>query len=361
VCPPENRSGGWLHINSAGHGNETSKEEQMRQSEILAKITEILVEAGVEASPENYEICHRFITRSDLEVCSLFDKELAQSKAIDSGAFQRIAEAAAAARGKDLAHHMKNMDEQIAALIGAATTAAGDAASYSASLKTGATNLGALDTGSDAAVIIAELISQTRLMSERTASLEESLATAGSELSALRSDLEKAKTEGATDALTALPNRRSFDEMLANAIAEAEAAGQPLSLAFGDVDHFKKFNDTWGHKLGDEVLRYVAGTLTKHYGSLGHPARFGGEEFVVLLPQRSMAEAEKMAQRFCERLSSRALKTRNDGKEVGKITMSLGVATLQPGEAASAFIERADEAMYAAKKAGRNRVVCASA
>ncbi|MEZ5655151.1 MAG: GGDEF domain-containing protein [Sphingobium sp.] len=334
----------------------------MRQVDIIEKIQEILVEAGVDVSPENYEICHRYITRSDLVVCGLFEKQLAGAGVIDSHAFQKIKEAVGPARGHvDMARHMETIDEQVASMIGAVTAAAGDAASYSASLNDGATNLGALDIGQDAVAIIADLISQTKTMSERSASLEASLASASSELSDLRSDLARAKAEGATDALTALPNRRSFDDMLADAMAEARRLNQPLSLAFGDVDHFKKFNDTWGHKLGDEVLRYVAGTLTKHFGSLGQPARFGGEEFVVLLPERSTTEAKMMTQRFCERLGSRALQTRNDGKNVGKITMSVGVATLLPDDTAESFIERADEAMYAAKKAGRNRVLCAAA
>jgi len=328
----------------------------------MSSISEIIVQAGVDASPENYEICHRYVTRSDLDVCANFEKALSESDPIDALTFQRLRDAAGPAQGKvDIADHMDNLDEQLKAMMSAASTAAGDAASYSASLTNGATNLGALNIGPDAAAIITDLISQTRSMSQRTASLEESLASASAELSTVRQDLEKAKVEGDTDALTALPNRRSFDNKLAEAIAKAEKLKQPLSLAFGDVDHFKKFNDTWGHKLGDEVLRYVASTMVKHFGSLGAPARFGGEEFVVLLPQRTMAEAEKMSQRFCERLSSRVLKTRTDGKDVGRITMSLGVATLQPGDTPAALIERADEAMYAAKHAGRNQVMRAAA
>jgi len=334
----------------------------MRQTDVISKISEIITQAGVDASPENYEICHRYVTRSDLLVCAQFENALAKSKHIDATTFQRIRDAANPANGGvDIASHMDNLDEQLTAIMGAAAAAAGDAASYSASLSTGATSLDALNIGPDAASIISDLIAQTRTMSQRSASLEESLANASAELSVVRKDLEQAKVEGDTDALTALPNRRSFDNMLAEAIAEAEKLNQPLSLAFGDVDHFKKFNDTWGHKLGDEVLRYVGSTLVKHFGSLGAPARFGGEEFVVLLPQRTMAEAEKMSQRFCERLGSRILKTRTDGKEVGKITMSIGIATLQPGDTPATFIERADEAMYAAKNAGRNQVMRAAA
>lgn len=332
----------------------------MRQAEVIKNIAEIILQAGIDAAPANYELCHRFVTRSDPLVCAEFEKALAESKFIDAATFQAILEGAGRERGHiDIALHMDNLDKQISTMIGAASTAAGDAATYSASLTKGATNLGALDPTSDAAAIISDLISQTRTMQQRTAALEENLAHASAELTSVRSDLAKAKVEGGTDALTSLPNRRTFDQKLAEAVEEAASTGRPLSLAFGDVDHFKKFNDTWGHKLGDEVLRYVAGTMVKHYGDLGFPARFGGEEFVVLLPKRTTAEAVKISQSFCERLGARALKTRTDGKEIGKITMSLGVATLKPDESPKDFVERADEAMYAAKKAGRNRVMAA--
>lgn len=333
----------------------------MRQSDIIERVCAIIKGAGVDASPENYEVCHRYVTRSDPRVSAAFDRAFAQSKQIDARTFQEICDAAGPPPGQiDVARHMANLDQQIATMIGAAEEAAGDAASYSASLSDGATHLGALDLGTEAAVIIGNLLAQTQSMAKRTAVLEASLASASSELSEVRGDLEKAKHESSTDALTSLPNRRTFDSKLAEAVEAAEASKQPLSLAFCDIDHFKKFNDTWGHKLGDEVLRYVASRMASYFESAGFPARFGGEEFVVLLPEHGPDDALTSVRRFCEVLSSRVLKHRGDGKEVGVITLSVGVATLRPREQAKALIERADEAMYTAKKAGRNRVEFAS-
>lgn len=333
----------------------------MRQSDILDSISEIIVGSQVEAAPENYEICHRYVTRSDAQVCAAFERALAESSPIGAEAFQRIRETAGPPRGQiDVGKHMTNLDEQIAAVLGAASEAANDAASYSTSLTDGARSLGLLNVEPDAAVIIGNLISHTRSMSERVASLEAKLAGASSELSIVRDDLKRAKLESGTDALTSLPNRRTFDSRLAQAIEDALKARQPLSLAFCDVDHFKKFNDTWGHKLGDEVLRFVASQMVKHFGTSGLPARFGGEEFVVLLPQHTAQDATKTVNLFCQALGSRMLKLKTDGQEVGKITLSAGVATLQFEESPQALIGRADEAMYAAKKAGRNQVVCAT-
>jgi diguanylate cyclase len=143
-------------------------------------------------------------------------------------------------------------------------------------------------------------------------------------------------------------------------VSAAQSDRQPLSLAFCDVDHFKKFNDTWGHRMGDQVLRFVGSQMASQFKEVGLPARFGGEEFVVLLPNHGSAEAYHAVERFCDTVRSRVLRIRSDGREVGSITLSAGVATLRRGEDPDAFVARADAAMYEAKKAGRNRVAFAS-
>jgi len=334
----------------------------MRQSDILLGIGKIILPASLEASPENYEICHRFITRSDADVCEQFEAALAAGTPINADAFQKIKDGAAPPRGQiDVSRHMENFDDQIAAMIGAATMAAGHAKSYTNTLTKGAQDLGAIDLTAEAKAVIANLIAQTHSMAERTTALESSLAHASTELSSLRHELERAHIESATDALTSLPNRRSFDFRLAEAVAAAAASQEPLSLAFCDVDHFKQFNDTWGHGLGDEVLRFIGVQMTRHFGDCGVPARFGGEEFVVLLPKHDSAMAMKRVERFCDVLRARVLKVRTDGREIGKVTLSVGVATLGPHDTDKTLVERADQAMYAAKNAGRNRIVCAKA
>jgi diguanylate cyclase len=333
-----------------------------RPSDIIERIREIILSAGIDASPENYELCHRFVTRSDKNVAKLFDEALAKGEPLRADTFQQIRDAAGPPHGQvDVARQMQILDEQIAVMLKAVAAATGDAAQYSSSLADGARDLDALSLGSEAKAVIANLVAQTRSMAQRTASLEASLASASAELSTVRGDLEKARRESDTDALTSLPNRRSFLGRLNQAVAAAAASHKPLALAFCDFDNFKKFNDEWGHSLGDEALRYVASQLGKHFEAPAVPARFGGEEFVVLLPQHDGGQAMESVQRFCETLSARVLKVRSDGREVGRITVSVGVATLQPGESPQALVERADEAMYAAKQAGRNRVMLAPA
>jgi diguanylate cyclase len=333
----------------------------VRQSDIIREISGIIIDASVEASPENYDICHRYITRSDSAVCVDFETALAKSNPLTAQAFGEIRDKAGPARGQiDAARFMRKVDEQLTAVVGAASDALGHTVDYGRSLDAGAADLKALDLDPRAEVIIANLAAQTTAAAERAARLEAGLIQASDELSALRQELEKAKRESSSDALTSLPNRRAFDSHLLDAICVAEAARQPLSLAFCDVDHFKNFNDTWGHSLGDQVLRFVGSQLASQFNDIGLPARFGGEEFVVLLPKLGLAEAFTAVSRFCDIIRARVLRVRSDGREIGYITLSAGITTLRRGEDASAFIERADAAMYAAKKAGRNRVVSAT-
>ena len=332
----------------------------MRQTDIIDAIRGIVAGASIDASPLNYDICHRYVTRSDPDVCHGFELALAEADPISARAFEAIRDNAGPARGQiDGARFIARLDVQLAALSGATSEALTESLDYNQVLDDGAASLRALDLGPEAASIITLLAAQTSKVADRSAALESRLASASEELAALRKELDAAKREGESDALTSLPNRRSFDTRIIEEITAAHGSRQPLSLAFCDVDHFKRFNDTWGHRLGDQVLRLVGSQLATQFKENGMPARFGGEEFVILLPNLGSAEAFDLLERFCGTIRARVLRTRSDGREIGTVTLSAGIATLRRGEDAAALIERADAAMYAAKKAGRDRVMFA--
>lgn len=119
----------------------------------------------------------------------------------------------------------------------------------------------------------------------------------------------------------------------------------------------KKFNDSYGHLIGDQVLRLVARTLVENLKGRDVIARFGGEEFVILLPQTRIEDAEKVANQLRINLSTKQIKRRSTQETLGAITISIGAAELYAGEETDGFISRADEALYKAKETGRNRVV----
>jgi diguanylate cyclase (GGDEF)-like protein len=161
-----------------------------------------------------------------------------------------------------------------------------------------------------------------------------------------------------TDALTGVANRRCFDETLASSWREAQRTGSALALIMIDVDHFKKFNDFYGHQGGDDCLRQVAAQLRGAARTSDLVARYGGEEFVVILPASSIAMAAEAAERFRASVASMSIPHEGVGHEA-TVTISLGVASIVPGpeDSGRRLIEVADRGLYSAKQEGRNRVV----
>lgn len=180
------------------------------------------------------------------------------------------------------------------------------------------------------------------------------------ELKTLQDKFEQARSEALRDFLTGIANRQAFDNTLARLTDEAEAAEEGLCLLVIDIDHFKKFNDLHGHVVGDEVLRFTARQLKNQVRGNDFVARIGGEEFAVLLPRTSLAGATAVAENIRTFFSSANLKTAGNDKKLGRITLSIGLACYVPGETDEHFMTRADKALYAAKAAGRDRLVAAS-
>jgi diguanylate cyclase len=183
--------------------------------------------------------------------------------------------------------------------------------------------------------------------------MQQQLVTAQERLRDQARQIESSATEARTDALTGLANRRGFDQETVRRHGEFQRSAHDLSLVMIDVDHFKKFNDVYGHQAGDRVLRGLAQVLLQEARESDLPARYGGEEFALVLPGTAIGEAEELAERV--RQSVEARRFHCSGTDL-HVTISLGVAQLCKDEDVAALIHRADEALYAAKKAGRNRV-----
>lgn len=160
------------------------------------------------------------------------------------------------------------------------------------------------------------------------------------------------------DGLTGIHNRRWLDETLHRLVERHERDGGNLCVALIDIDHFKKFNDGHGHDVGDVVLSTVATTLAKNLRPTDLVARFGGEEFVILFPNTALTEAHAAGDRVREVVAQTVPKM-PDGREVPRVTISMGVAAMLKGEQPSTLLKAADAAMYEAKHGGRNRVVAA--
>jgi diguanylate cyclase len=187
--------------------------------------------------------------------------------------------------------------------------------------------------------------------------LEADLQASRVDMEALQADLESIRHQSVLDPLTMIHNRKYLDEALRDAVQRAQARSAALSLMMIDIDNFKNFNDTWGHQTGDQVLRLVAMTIKKQLRGSDTLARFGGEEFVVILPETDLRDGLVLAESARVSLDAKELLRRSTDERLGKITASFGVASFVPGDTPVSLIERADMCLYAAKEAGRNCVV----
>jgi diguanylate cyclase len=187
----------------------------------------------------------------------------------------------------------------------------------------------------------------------RLQSLAERVAHMEQEASGFREHLEEQRQKALIDPLTGLPNRAAWSERLEHEVGQWQQHGNTLMLAMLDLDHFKRINDNYGHLAGDKVLKIIATVLRKRLRGSDFIARFGGEEFVLLLPSTVPAAGMKLLEHL--RASIEACPFHFKGERV-TITISMGLTAFKPGEHSDLVLKRADQALYRAKNAGRNRV-----
>lgn len=211
-------------------------------------------------------------------------------------------------------------------------------------------------SGTELSAVLADVLTATRSMEARNKALEEKLTASSKEIHQLREDLEDMRREALTDALTGIANRKLFDIELRRLATVAMERGSPLTLLMLDIDFFKKFNDSYGHQVGDQVLRLMATTLTTSVKGRDLPARYGGEEFAVILPDTPLVGGVTVAESIRARVHRKDVVNRKSGESLGKVSVSIGVALFDFGEPLGQFIARADGALYLAKRQGRNRV-----
>jgi diguanylate cyclase len=202
-----------------------------------------------------------------------------------------------------------------------------------------------------------QMVALSRAMLARIEQVEAAMARSEAETATLRENLAKARNEADVDHLTRLPNRRAFERRLVSATLEARTRGEPLSIAFCDVDHFKAINDTHGHEAGDRVLCALAACFTEMSGNACFVARHGGEEFVLLFHGLAKQAALGRLDTIRRAQAARHLVNRHTGQPFGRITFSAGIAEVTEDTDPRSALARADAALYRAKQEGRNRVL----
>ncbi|MGE0595495.1 MAG: GGDEF domain-containing protein [Hyphomonadaceae bacterium] len=227
---------------------------------------------------------------------------------------------------------------------------------YGRTLETVATDLNRNLTPDHIRQVVASLAAATLDMANHNQRLTDQLQRSTREIDTLRTSLESVRVESLTDSLTGLANRRMFDETLRMRIDEAVAQRSELCVLMCDIDHFKRFNDTWGHHTGDQILRFLASALQSHARPDHLIARYGGEEFGMIMPRVDIRTATQIAESLRGAIQTKRLRRRSTNEDLGQVTVSIGVARLQSSDTPQGFVERADACLYASKRNGRNQV-----
>lgn len=314
---------------------------------------------GLEPDPKNYEIWLAYAQARDRALVNAIDALVAEKGEISAEDMAliyknhspsgQVSETSAKA-GAKLAAEIDSACNMIELAIGSTRE-------YGHSLKDISSDLGTEVDPSMLIDIVASLIEKTRRAVDENQTLEANLRESRNEMNALRETLEAVRTQSLTDALTGIANRRHFDNVLQDAVAVAQGQKTSMVLMMIDIDYFKIFNDTHGHRAGDQVLRLVAATVRQNLPPDSMVARFGGEEFAVVMPGIRASQAKPVADRIRRTLSAKDLVKVSTGESLGRITASAGIAELHMRDTIASLIERADRCLYAAKRLGRDRTV----
>jgi diguanylate cyclase len=315
-------------------------------------------ERSITPNPENYAVWLCYLTNGKAELKTAMDALIKSGKPIDDRVCDELyveyfedvsmgsrllkAGGKIAAEMQDVVRGLKDVGEHTKA--------------YGAQLQVAKTELAKNNVQGAAGGVVASLVDATNEMASKSNALEAKLMESGREIQILREQLELVKVEASTDALTGVANRKEFETQLAELSAQSDKGGGPLSLVMCDIDFFKRVNDTFGHQTGDQVIRFVASVMDRVKPENGMVARIGGEEFAILAPNTSRKDALVMAENIRVAVESKRLVRRSTNIDLGKITVSLGVAQRRANEKTATHVERADAALYTSKRTGRNKV-----
>jgi diguanylate cyclase len=331
-----------------------------RTAEIADSALSHMRENEVPATPENFAIWFEYAAGVNPPLAKSLDKLIDGNQKIDENVSREIYQKHIAAGGPAAA--INNPVEAIAEqMLDALKQVGKDTEHYEERLQIFSGSLGDAGEVSEFQNLVTDILSETKSLTSHTAELQTKLSASSAEITNLRDELEFARHDAMTDGLTGLANRRCFDRKLEQAVETAIENNAPLALIMADLDHFKAFNDKFGHTVGDQVLRIVGNALTQRVKGEDTAARYGGEEFGIILPMTSIGGAAALADDLRTTISSKKLVKKGGKTDYGVITLSLGATCYMPGEPLNEFIERADAALYDAKQYGRNRVMAVEA
>ncbi|MDB5472207.1 MAG: hypothetical protein JWR84_3767 [Caulobacter sp.] len=325
---------------------------------ITRKAIDMMERHNIWPTPLNFELWSHYVADPEGALAKELTRLISAGEPMTEAVSEELAAAylAKAKLNEQIRDAGDQLTKELASVAKAIQTAQKSTAAYGETLTTASEGLGAATDASAIKKMVETLASATERVQKQNDTLEQKLSDSTTEVARLREHLEQVRRDATTDGLTNLANRKAFDDELARACADADEQGADVTLAVLDIDHFKNFNDTWGHQTGDQVIRFVASVIGRVGATPRFAARYGGEEFAMIFPGEDAATVEACLEEIREEVASRMLKRRSTNEDLGTVTLSAGLATRKAGETGVCTMDRADAALYISKRAGRNRV-----
>jgi diguanylate cyclase len=332
---------------------------QPREQALAKAAIALMTDWNIAPTPDNYELFYIYATGNNPALAKTIESMVKSRSAFTPPVLQELA-----ARFLSRERTAQTMDDvgvgissMIDTMLGKLEKAGKDAGEYGRTLSAASGELGGIQSPADVAKLVDQLVGATHAMEKRAKGLETELQRSSAQVNELKTQLDTVRKESRLDPLTNLANRKAFDLELLAAIEDARETNTSVALMMCDIDHFKRFNDTWGHQTGDQVLRLVSNCLSENVKGRDTAARYGGEEFVVILRRTELVGAVKLATQIRSNVENKKLVKKSTGDILGTITISIGVSELKPTDTAELLVQRADRCLYKAKNSGRNRVV----
>lgn len=315
----------------------------------------LMSQYGIPTTPLNYSIWYNYVSGESKELTDIIDKMLKDGESFTTDKakdlYAKFCTLYDETKVKTL---QEGLTQLMVTLFGEIRGISGQTENYEMFLSRSLTQLTEEEYEGDVTDLIQEIINETKSVVKQSKTMQAKLKETSKTLQSLQKEYEQAKLEAFHDPLTELFNRKGFQEKADAAMEQSAKTNKPLAMIMADIDHFKSFNDTHGHLAGDEVLRFVSRTFKNMVKGQDVVARFGGEEFVILLPKTGFEGALHVAEQIRAFFDKNVLKGATD---LGKVTLSMGLSIFRKEDTLESFVERADKALYKAKENGRNRVI----
>lgn len=328
--------------------------------DIAHNVMALVNELNLQPTPQVYHVFYSYLTDEVPELSQLIKVLIRNTQDLDEETVFRIYHKylGSHAMQQHLKQGVEGLQSAVERVEMAVTSVMRETDTFCGDIEAASQQLQASDITLQEAQSVSRGLSQrSRKARDCYSSFNGSLEEYHKEVLRVRSELELVRRDALTDTLTGIANRKNFDTSLRDAVTTTMESGAPLSLLMIDIDHFKAFNDNFGHRAGDGVLKAVARVLVSSTKGADTVARYGGEEFAIILPDTEPENAAKLAGKLRQNVSNQHIINKKTGKDFGKLTVSIGLTAYNLGENIMEFVDRADKALYMAKQDGRNTCI----